>query len=213
MRFSKMSSFAPSYTTGCGLWAAPNNIRTKEGLIIDKQCDKPLSVYHKTNEDPGLEISIWIHNWQVDCKNYLCECTIRLSETYISYCNLCRDEKYTVVHHLTVAGIHCQIVIFNWSQMTGLLKFQTLIHWCLHGIGWTGSKEVMNVRLYHKELSLLKDEPVNNKATNGLLTIQPLLSIVCSMRESEWDIKFISLFGDRGHRGPYSPCKLCSHNL
>ena len=24
MRFSKMSAFAPSYTTGCGLWAAPN---------------------------------------------------------------------------------------------------------------------------------------------------------------------------------------------
>ena len=25
MRFSKMSAFAPSYTIGCGLWAAPNN--------------------------------------------------------------------------------------------------------------------------------------------------------------------------------------------
>ena len=27
------------------------------------------------------------------------------------------------------------------------------------------------------------------------------------------EIKFISLFGDRGHRGPYSPYKLCNHNL
>ena len=27
------------------------------------------------------------------------------------------------------------------------------------------------------------------------------------------EIKFIGLFGDRGHRGPYSPYKLCNHNL
>ena len=27
------------------------------------------------------------------------------------------------------------------------------------------------------------------------------------------EIKFIGLFGDRGHRGRYSPYKLCNHNL
>ena len=32
-------------------------------------------------------------------------------------------------------------------------------------------------------------------------------------REREREIKIISLFGDRGHRGPYSPYKLCNHNL
>ena len=26
-------------------------------------------------------------------------------------------------------------------------------------------------------------------------------------------IKFIGLFGDRGHQGPYSPYKPCNHNL
>ena len=29
----------------------------------------------------------------------------------------------------------------------------------------------------------------------------------------EREIKFIGLFGDRGHRGPYSPFKPCNHNL
>ena len=29
----------------------------------------------------------------------------------------------------------------------------------------------------------------------------------------EREIKFIGLFGERGHRGPYSPYKLCNHNL
>ena len=32
-------------------------------------------------------------------------------------------------------------------------------------------------------------------------------------REREREIKFIGLFGDRGHRGPYSPYKRCNHNL
>ena len=31
--------------------------------------------------------------------------------------------------------------------------------------------------------------------------------------ERERDIKFIGLFRDRGHRGPYSPYKPCNHNL
>ena len=29
----------------------------------------------------------------------------------------------------------------------------------------------------------------------------------------EREIKFIGLFGDRGHQGPYSPYKPCNHNL
>ena len=29
----------------------------------------------------------------------------------------------------------------------------------------------------------------------------------------ERNIKFIGLFEDRGHRGPYSPYKPCNHNL
>ena len=32
-------------------------------------------------------------------------------------------------------------------------------------------------------------------------------------REREREIKFIGLFGDTGHRGPYSPYKPCNHNL
>ena len=31
--------------------------------------------------------------------------------------------------------------------------------------------------------------------------------------EREREVKFICLFGDRGHRGPYSPYKPCNHNL
>ena len=31
--------------------------------------------------------------------------------------------------------------------------------------------------------------------------------------QREREIKFICLFGDRGHRGPYSPYKPCNHNL
>ena len=30
---------------------------------------------------------------------------------------------------------------------------------------------------------------------------------------SEWVIKFNSLLGDSGHRGPYSPYQLCNHTL
>ena len=32
-------------------------------------------------------------------------------------------------------------------------------------------------------------------------------------RKRQREIKFIGLFGDRGHRGPYSPFKQCYHNL
>ena len=32
-------------------------------------------------------------------------------------------------------------------------------------------------------------------------------------REREREIKFIGLFEDRGHRGPYSPYKPFNHNL
>ena len=32
-------------------------------------------------------------------------------------------------------------------------------------------------------------------------------------REREREIKFIGLFEDRGHQGPYSPYKLFNHNL
>ena len=32
-------------------------------------------------------------------------------------------------------------------------------------------------------------------------------------REIEREIKFIELFGDRGHLGPYSPYKSFNHNL
>ena len=31
--------------------------------------------------------------------------------------------------------------------------------------------------------------------------------------EREREIKFIGLFEDRGHRGPYGPYKPCNHNL
>ena len=33
-----------------------------------------------------------------------------------------------------------------------------------------------------------------------------------SMSSAQREIKFIDLFGDRGHRGPYSPYKPCNHN-
>ena len=33
------------------------------------------------------------------------------------------------------------------------------------------------------------------------------------LREREREIKFIGLFEDRGHRGPYSPYKPFNHNL
>ena len=35
----------------------------------------------------------------------------------------------------------------------------------------------------------------------------------CGKKEREKEIKFICLFGDRGHWGPYSPYKPCNHNL
>ena len=40
---------------------------------------------------------------------------------------------------------------------------------------------------------------------------QLLTQMLYTPRERE--IKFISLFGDRGHRGPYSTYKPCNHNL
>ena len=40
-----------------------------------------------------------------------------------------------------------------------------------------------------------------------------LPKIFTSDKEREREIKFIGLFGDRGHRGPYSPYKLRNHNL
>ena len=43
---------------------------------------------------------------------------------------------------------------------------------------------------------------------NGCLANHGLTSLV-----KEREIKFISLLGDRGHRGPYSPYKSCNHNL
>ena len=36
---------------------------------------------------------------------------------------------------------------------------------------------------------------------------------IASNRMRERYIKFIGLFEDKGHRGPYSPYKPCNHNL
>ena len=57
--------------------------------------------------------------------------------------------------------------------------------------------------------------------TMDAIVLQPFL--ICHLvdhatgmthnRDGERKIKFISLFGDRGHRGPYSPFKPCNHNL
>ena len=38
-------------------------------------------------------------------------------------------------------------------------------------------------------------------------------AVLHNIIQREREIKFISLFGDRGHRGPYSPFKQCYHNL
>ena len=39
------------------------------------------------------------------------------------------------------------------------------------------------------------------------------LNTLYVFKTRERDIKLIGLFEDRGHRGPYSPYKLCNHNL
>ena len=57
--------------------------------------------------------------------------------------------------------------------------------------------------LIHSPTSLVQLLKFQNGDVISTLT---LLSI-------EREIKFISLFEDRGHRGPYSPYKLFNHNL
>ena len=47
--------------------------------------------------------------------------------------------------------------------------------------------------------------------TLGPFQLRPFRSGAVLTRERE--IKFISLFGDRGHRSPYSPYKPCNYNL
>ena len=54
----------------------------------------------------------------------------------------------------------------------------------------------------------------------GLLTVwlqaicEPMLTFCYNiLAEREREIKFIGLFEDRGHQGPYSPYKLFNHNL
>ena len=37
--------------------------------------------------------------------------------------------------------------------------------------------------------------------------------VVSDIMNTEWVIKFNSLSGDSGQRGPYSPYKLCNHSL
>ena len=51
-----------------------------------------------------------------------------------------------------------------------------------------------------------------------LLSFTNLGNLIAQMtfkmtKEREREIKFIGLFEDRGHRGPYSPYKPCNHNL
>ena len=45
------------------------------------------------------------------------------------------------------------------------------------------------------------------------MIIQTSLVVAFTKIKIEREIKFIGLFVDRGHRGPYSPYKLCDHNL
>ena len=61
----------------------------------------------------------------------------------------------------------------------------------------------------------LKTMAVDAHGTQGLILHRhPLLNMNPEReREREREIKFISLFGDRGHRDPYSPYKPCNHNL
>ena len=41
----------------------------------------------------------------------------------------------------------------------------------------------------------------------------PTSRVLTALREREREIKFIGLFENRGHRGPYSPYKPFNHNL
>ena len=53
-------------------------------------------------------------------------------------------------------------------------------------------------------------------ATNTSATYPNTAPTACAtggQTEREGEIKFIGLFEDRGHRGPYSPYKLFNHNL
>ena len=42
---------------------------------------------------------------------------------------------------------------------------------------------------------------------------EPMLTSYFLDPRDEREIKFIGLFEERGHRGPYSPYKPCNHNL
>ena len=54
--------------------------------------------------------------------------------------------------------------------------------------------------------------PISHKQN---ITIRALFKLwLCKVSlKREREIKFIGLFGDRGHQGTYSPYKLCNHNL
>ena len=61
-------------------------------------------------------------------------------------------------------------------------------------------KEIINEKYIHA------DELINY-ITLSVTKASP------SLQEREREIKFIGLFEDRGHRGPYSPYKPFNHNL
>ena len=55
--------------------------------------------------------------------------------------------------------------------------------------------------------------PVNSPHKRPVTRIMFPFDDVIMNSSREREIKFIGLFGDRWHRGPYSPYKLCNHNL
>ena len=63
-------------------------------------------------------------------------------------------------------------------------------------------KEIINEKYIHA------DELINYITLSVLET-----KASPSLQEREREIKFIGLFEDRGHRGPYSPYKPFNHNL
>ena len=81
-------------------------------------------------------------------------------------------------------------------------------HWNIH---FTGKTDCIKVVFQIHSLNLIENKLHYHSLS--LLGSQTVSNFAHVMREREREIKFIGLFENRGHRGPYSPYKPFNHNL
>ena len=116
------------------------------------------------------------------------------------------------------------LILEVWGYLSGIC-LATYKNWLLNDLQGPAITQLMSTKMNDDTASLGHKELIQICLPSDSFHMRLILSVPCHYEcwpslhgsdkvfLSEWVIKFNSLSGDRGHRGPYIPYKLCNHNL